>query len=72
MGQPACELRQGLGGVLAGISNEELQACRVTILEACGLSVRPIPTLSEWGLIVMAGVLGIIGLAAIRRKSAAV
>ncbi len=31
---------------------------------------RPIPTLSEWGLIVMAGVLGLIALVAIRRKSA--
>ncbi len=29
---------------------------------------RPIPTLSEWGMIAMAGVLGIIGLIAIRRK----
>lgn len=31
----------------------------------------PIPTLSEWGLIAMAGVLGIIGLLAVRRKKAA-
>ena len=29
---------------------------------------RPIPTLSEWGFITMAGVLGIIGLLAIRRR----
>ncbi len=29
---------------------------------------RPIPTLSQWGLIAMAGVLGIIGLLAIRRR----
>ncbi len=32
----------------------------------------PIPTLSQWGLIAMAGVLGIIGLLAIRRKKATV
>lgn len=32
------------------------------------LIARPIPTLSEWGLIAMAGVLGIIGLLAIRRR----
>ena len=32
---------------------------------------RPIPTLSEWGLIAMAGVLGIIGLLALRRRRAA-
>jgi exosortase sorting signal-containing protein len=41
----------------------------------CGVPTglaRPIPTLSEWGLIAMAGVLGIIGLFAIRRKKAVV
>lgn len=32
------------------------------------LVVSPIPTLSEWGLIAMAGVIGIIGLLAIRRR----
>jgi hypothetical protein len=31
---------------------------------------RPIPTLSEWGLISMAGVLGLVGLYAIRRRKA--
>jgi Tol biopolymer transport system component len=34
-------------------------------------TARNIPTLSEWGLIAMAGVLGIIGLFAIRRRKAA-
>lgn len=33
---------------------------------------RPIPTLSEWGLIAMAGLVGIIGLLALRRRKAAV
>ncbi len=33
---------------------------------------RPIPTLSEWGLIATAGVLGIIGFFALRRRRAAV
>jgi exosortase sorting signal-containing protein len=32
------------------------------------LAPRPIPTQSEWGLLAMAGVLGIIGLLAIRRR----
>ena len=32
---------------------------------------RPIPTLSEWGLIAMAGVLGIVGLLVVRRRKAA-
>lgn len=30
--------------------------------------IRPIPTLSEWGLITMAGILGLVGLIAIRKK----
>ena len=34
--------------------------------------VRNVPTLSEWGLIALAGVLGIIGLLAIRRRKATV
>jgi len=33
---------------------------------------RPIPTLSEWGLIAMAGVLGIVGLIAVRRRTQSV
>ena len=39
------------------------------IIPGCAL-VRPIPTLSEWGLIAMAGVLGLIGFFAIRRRKA--
>ena len=39
-------------------------------VEACQIS--QIPTLSEWGLIAMAGVLGIIGLLAVRRRKAAI
>ena len=37
----------------------------------CGINTAQIPTLSEWGLIAMAGVLGIIGLLAIRRRKVA-
>lgn len=33
-------------------------------------SISPVPTLSEWGLIAMAGVLGIAGVLAARRKKA--
>ena len=35
-------------------------------------NTTPIPTLSEWGLIAMAGVLGIIGFMVIRRKKVSV
>ncbi len=38
---------------------------------SCGGIARPIPTLSEWGLIAIAGVLGIIAVLAIRRRKAA-
>jgi hypothetical protein len=34
------------------------------------LAANPIPTLSEWGLIAMAGILGIFGLLAARRRKA--
>ena len=40
--------------------------------DQCGLAATPaIPTLSEWGLIAMAGILGIFGLLAVRRRKAA-
>ena len=38
----------------------------------CSGFTRAIPTLSEWGLIAMAGILGIIGLIAIRRRKAVI
>ena len=68
MGSPGCQLGVGFAGLAAGISPEELEGCRVTIMQACGLNVRPIPTLSEWGLIAMAGLLGLMGLFVLRRK----
>jgi len=52
------------------ITDREYELCRERLITGCGLDTRPIPTLSEWGLIAMAGVLGIIGLLAIRRRKA--
>jgi len=47
----------------------ELESCEIFLNELVGIeNVRPIPTLSEWGLIAMAGVLGIAGLMVIRRR----
>jgi IPTL-CTERM motif len=43
--------------------------CRTELTPIDG--VTPIPTLSEWGLIAMAGVLGIIGFMVIRRRKTA-
>ena len=40
-------------------------------LAVCFDVPRPIPTLSEWGLIAMAGILGIVGFMVIRRRKAA-
>jgi len=37
----------------------------------CGGEPTPIPTLSEWGLIIMAGILGIIGVMVMRRRKVA-
>ena len=70
-GSPACEVRLGAVGLINSISNQQLQVCRAIIAEACGLNTRSIPTLSEWGLIAMAGILGLVGTAVIRRKRAA-
>lgn len=74
MGFNACEVGLGPGSVATGITDQEFEACRNTIIEACGLNpniTRPIPTLSEWGLIAMAGILGLVGVFVIRRKRAA-
>jgi exosortase sorting signal-containing protein len=51
------------------ISEAEFELCKGRVILGCNLEmIRPIPTLSEWGLIALAGVLGVIGLVAIRRK----
>jgi hypothetical protein len=38
------------------------------IFGSCVLPVTPIPTISEWGLIAMAGILGIVGFMVMRRR----
>jgi len=43
--------------------------CEELVNELVGVrNARPIPTLSEWGLIAMAGVLGIVGFMVMRRR----
>lgn len=46
------------------------QFARRSICPCEGKFVRPIPTISQWGLIAAAGVLGLAGLYAIRRRRA--
>jgi len=55
------------------LTEEETEICRRSLIERCDLKIiSPIPTLSEWGMIAMAGVLGVIGLyVAMRRRKAA-
>lgn len=55
------------------LSVEEYEFCRASLIQRCGLLSHNVPTLSEWGMIAMAGVLGMMGLyvAARRRKAAA-
>jgi hypothetical protein len=65
-------LAEGIIGM--ELSPEEVEICRESLIQRCNLQrISPIPTLSEWGMIAMAGVLGVIGLivAAQRRKAAA-
>ena len=53
--------------------NLECEFAAETVCEFTNsIAPRPIPTLSEWGLIAMAGVLGIIGFFALRRRRAVV
>ncbi len=56
--------------VILQLTGEEYELCRIRVIAGCGLNERNIniPTLSEWGLIAMAGVLGIIGFMVIRRR----
>lgn len=44
------------------------ESCEV--IELCELPSKNVPALSQWALIVLAGVLGILGLAVIRRRKA--
>jgi len=47
----------------------EWRACELLVNDLVGVrNIRPIPTLSQWGLIAMAAVLGIVGFMVIRRR----
>lgn len=70
---PACEITDFVNKpVDVSLTDQEVEACRLRLIRGCSLVFpRNIPTLSEWGMIAMAGILGIIGLtvAARRRKA---
>lgn len=52
------------------ITDEEYELCRQRLIEGCGLAPLNVnvPTLSEWGLLALAGILGIVGFMVIRRR----
>jgi hypothetical protein len=45
--------------------------CRTSLIARCRLNSTPIPTLSQWGLIAIAGILGMAGFIIMRRRKAA-
>ena len=55
----------------ANINGGNPQGDRQVWLAVCMGPSRPIPTLSEWGLIIMTGVLGIVGFMVMRRRKVA-
>ena len=59
------------GGLVSFVANMDHQAKGMAF--DCGIPdfIREVPTISEWGLITIASILGMIGLIALRRKSAA-
>ena len=59
-----------IDGVANGITNSGVREGGGMIILTFTPLIRNIPTLSEWGLIAMAGLLGIVGFIAIRRRYA--
>ncbi len=73
VGDRLCEINSD--GVLPEtlqITDEQFLLCSASLIERCGLrTTENIPTLSEWGLIAMTGLLAMIGAVALRRKKSA-
>lgn len=64
-----CEVFAEGSGSGIRLRGAQVESCRQSLIDRCNLVLlRPIPTLSEWGLIATAGILGIAGFIAIRRK----
>lgn len=69
-GDHSCTINEdGVFPVFLVINRAEFLSCYDRLNTACDLDTRPIPTLSEWGLIAMAGIIGIAGLIAIRKRA---
>ena len=73
IGRPifSCSISDSSLGRIIRLPQETYELCRRNLIRACDISfVRPVPTVSEWGLIAMAGVIGLAGFIAIRRRKA--
>ena len=72
-GQALCEINSDGGDPNSeDITVAQAELCNIRLIQACNISdPRPIPTLSQWGLIAMAGILGLVGFIAIRKRYAA-
>ena len=70
---PFCAFGQaGVGQTNTKLVGQQIADCRQRLIEGCNLNRTPIPTLSGWGLIAMAVIIGAAGLfMALRRKKAA-
>ncbi len=72
---PICEITDFINPpVDVKLTDEQLEGCRARLIQGCKLILETtIPTLNEWGMMAMAGALGIIGMvvASRRRKAAA-
>lgn len=65
----ACAISDGVGRVFR-LGPGQYELCRESLIDRCNLTMqRSIPTLSEWGLVAMAGLIGIAGLIFYRRRA---
>lgn len=55
-------------GIFQGVGT----SCQINFPQECSFPPRNVPTISEWGMIAMATVLGLVGYMVIRRRKAAV
>ena len=68
----SCSISDASQGNGTEITEEDYQNCRRKLIEGCNLKqINPIPTLSDWGLVAMAAILGVAGYFVVRRRKAA-
>lgn len=69
VGEKDCVINSdGVEPVTLQINDTEYNNCKERLIKGCSLLTENIPTLSEWGLIAMAGLMGIVGFIVMRKK----